>query len=282
MKFDPIIKRDIKVSSRGPGFMALIMVINVILCGAGLLGVFGRLTGMNAYGRIDPGQLLYVYMMVAGIMAVFTILVLPGRTTGIITSERDSGTLDLMIAAGLSPAGIITGKYLSSLLFGIVAVFSCFPALIIPLIYGGVGFSACLLLLMSFLPTAALVLAIGVFASSAARTSSSAAAMAYGIIIALVAGPVLIAFLVNPVIPDGSNYMAYSVLLCPGVPSVSLILDQTGNGEFIDLFFSYLGLVPNAVFMSYITLFSSVTELVMMAAFLIGAGVNITPKRRYR
>lgn len=262
--------------------MALIMGINAVLCGAGLLGVFGRLTGMNALGRIDPRQLFFVYIMIAGIMEVFTVFVLPGRTTGIITSERDSGTLDLMTAAGLSPSGIIAGKYISALLFGAVAVFSCFPALLIPLLYGGVGFSACLVLMVSFLPTAALVLAIGLYASSAAKSSSSAAAEGYGIITALTAGPLIISFLFSPIIPEGVNYTAYSLVICPGMPAAALILEQTGNREYLELLFAYLGLCPDTGFLTHLPLLSSVTELIMTFLFLLGAGFNITPRRRYR
>lgn len=282
MRFDPIVKRDIKVSSRGPGGMALIMAINAILFVAGLLGVFGRLANMDAGGRVDPGKLLYVYMMLAGIVTAFTVFVLPGRTTGIITSEKDSGTLDLMIAAGLTPFGIVAGKYISALLYGVVAVFSCFPALIFTLLYGGVGFSECLLLLVSFIPTAALVLAIGIFASSAAKTSGTAAAMGYGIIIALLAGPALISFLISPIIPNGLNYSAYSLIICPGMPAVSLTLFQTGNRELLDAVFSFLGLVPDMKFLSYLTVISAATEILMTFLFLILAGINITPKRRYR
>lgn len=282
MKFDPIVKRDIKVSSRGPGAMALIMAVNAVLFAAGLLGTFGRLTNMDAGGRVDPGKLLYVYIMLAGIMAAFTVFVLPGRTTGSITSEKDSGTLDLMIAAGLTPFGIVTGKYLSALFFGMAAVFSCFPALIFSLIYGGVGFSECLLLLITFIPTAALVLAIGIFASSAAKTSGAAAALGYGIIIALLAGPVLISFLVSPIIPKGLNYAAYSLTVCPGMPAVSLALSQTGNRELLEILFSFLGFYPDTAFMTYITLISAAAEMIMTFIFLISAGINITPKRRYR
>lgn len=282
MRFDPIIKRDIKVSSRGPAFTALIMALNAVLGLVVLLGVFGRITGMNAVGRIDPGQLLKVYLTAAGVVLVFTVFVLPGRTTGSVTGERDSGTLDLMIAAGLTPAGIIEGKYLSALLFGSVAVFSCFPSLLIPLLYGGVGFSECLILMISFIPTAALVLAIGVFASSDARTSSSAAALGYGIIMALTAGPMLTAFLFRPIVSEGANYAAYSVILCPGIPAAVTALSQTGSREYIDMYFSYLGLVPNASFLSYITVISAAAELIMTVLFLVWAGYNITPRRRYR
>ena len=181
MKINPILKRDMMVQSRSYTIPFVISGINGILFLIGLLGVFGVTARMQHSAENEYEALLSIYILVVMIWFGLIVLVAPSLTAGGISGERQTKTLDLMLITLMKPMDIIGGKILSSLWSIIVMFISCVPAMMIPLLFGGVSTMRTVLIMLAMVPMILLFLSIGIFASSIGSTSIKSTAIAYAI-----------------------------------------------------------------------------------------------------
>ena len=229
------------VYSRGAGIMGFFLSVNALLFFSGLLFLFGNERRMIETGTGDYGLYLRTFFFTVLLLLLAVLFLVPARTVSSVSKERDSGTLDVMLASGLSPLRIASGTFFSAFLLSICILFSCFPALFLPLIYGGVSFSECLYVLLSFVPLILFLLSCGLFGSSAGKSQVSGICICYGLILALMAGPVLLSFLIKPFFEAGKNTGVCLMLMCPGTSVLSMLLDLTGGKGYLRSFLSAAG-----------------------------------------
>ena len=280
MKFDPILKRDLTVSSRGRGLAALIVLLNTVLFTYGLLGLYGNLRSMSESGGMNYGAFLSVFDVTCMILLFMVILVFPEKTLSGISQERDSGTLDLLIASGLSPVKIVQGKFLSAFVQCTVGIISCIPSFFMPLIFGGVSLQSCMVLLLLFLPCAVFVLCAGLFGSSAGKTTSAGTAICYGTILFFMAGPFLTAFLLRPFMEEGENIFFWLSVLSPETSILSMLLSITGNDRLFTGIKEFFGAGNLPVTLPRLTLLSLCVCLLLSAGFFLLSARLIAPARK--
>lgn len=280
MSFNPIVKRDITVGSRSTQLAVLITVMNGLLLGVDLLGIFGRLSRYRLEKVIDYRAMLDVYLLAAGVIFVIVLFLYPALTVGSVTTERESGTLDLMLASGLSPLRILFGKLSAKLLPGIVLLASFLPGLILPLFFGGIGIQSAGLYLVLLAPLALELLCAGLYAGTKAKNGSMAALLAYGIVLGITVLPVLCAALFGVFAGDGGNRAAYVLVLCPAAPAAKLILGQVGEEKLLLSVLSRLRTPDPSRFEKLLIPAGVGTQLIMSAVFFFLSVTSLVPEGR--
>ena len=280
MKINPILKRDMMVQSRSYTIPFVISGINGILFLIGLLGVFGVTARMQHSAENEYEALLSIYILVVMIWFGLIVLVAPSLTAGGISGERQTKTLDLMLITLMKPMDIIGGKILSSLWSIIVMFISCVPAMMIPLLFGGVSTMRTVLIMLAMVPMILLFLSIGIFASSIGSTSIKSTAIAYAITAFICIGTVVIAMLSANFTGNSNNYLAYLLVFNPVSTIISLLAGAIGEIGFLGKLFNALCLTPERAFLKFYPLVSILFQLMLSAVFIILTVLNITPKRK--
>ncbi len=277
---DPILRRDLTVRSRSMRIPVLIAAVAALLFAVGILGTFGIVSQMRAGLTGDYAGVLDVYMITVLTEALLILLICPSLTAGNIALERETRTLDLVMTTGMSPSTILRGRLLSSFVTVLMVILCALPAMMIPLVFGGVSIQRMLLLEAALLPLALLMLSLGLFAGSLAKGAAQASAFAYGMTFLLGAGPVLLPLLLRPFSAPGKNVSAYLTVLDPLTAAASLLLRQTGNGQLIPELFASLGLAADSAYLRYLPLLSILAQLLLGGCFLALSALNLAPKRQ--
>lgn len=282
MSFNPIVKRDITVGSRSTRLAALITVVNGLLLGVDILGIFGRLSRYRLEKFIDYRAMLEVYLIAAGVVFLVVLFLYPALTVGSVPTERENGTLDLMLAAGLSPSRILFGKLLAKLLPGLVLLASTLPGLVLPLFFGGIGIQSAFLYLLLLIPAVLELTCIGLYAGTRARREGMAAMLAYGIVLAITVLPVLGAALVRVFAGEEGNKAVYAFALCPVCPAFRLLASQMGEGERLLELLIWLKTPAPAEFARRMIPVGVLMQLVTAAVFFFLSTSALVPEGRKR
>ncbi|MDO4264968.1 MAG: ABC transporter permease [Eubacteriales bacterium] len=273
-------KREITVQSRGFGLPLMVSGINMILFLAALVGTFGIITRMKLGTQSDYGAFLLIYAAVAFLVFILLLFVTPAMTAGSISMERSMQTLDLMLTTQLSPFHIITGKLCASAWTICVLLVSAIPAMLLPLLYGGISVPEVAVMLFVFAAEAIVLLCIGMYASALSAHTARATAMAYAFVFAVCIGLPVLCLLISPFVEEGNNYTAYLLLLDPLVCVGSLIARQTGRDAVLTNIFAYLSLEPEGAFIRYFVPLSLASQLTGSVFLVMLSVVRITPKRK--
>ncbi len=281
MKINPILKRELKVQSRGYTLLGLICGIDSALFLISILGSLAVISRMRQDYHADYGSLLMIFVLVSMFAFLLILLICPSLTAGSIAGERRSKTLDLLLATRLSPVSIVTGKLLSAFSVVQILIITSIPALMVPLMYGGAGLPEILLTAVGLSCAAFMLLCMGLFVSSAVRSPQRATALSYVLLIGLCAGTVLPGLLFAPFYGGGhQNAAALVLLLNPIVTMASVIFRAVSGAELIALIYGRLGLSLSEGMRNSYILIALLLELLLGFMFLFASVVNISPKKR--
>ena len=281
-RLNPIIKRDIEVRSRGFTLPVIMTAVNVVLFTIGFLGSFGVVSEMRQTWIADYRPMLDIYMTVVLTEFVLILLICPVYTASAISGERETGTFDLLLTTRLTPANIVTEKLISACISVGAIIISCLPAMLLPLIFGGVSVQSAIGLMLLFLPEAFLVLSIGMLASSAGRSVVRSTVICYAIVVGLITIPVLLPVLTRPFMVEQGNRISYLIAADPLLPVFAAVTRQAGRPGAVRMLFSMMGLVPDDAFTEHIIMISVMVQLALSFALLLLAVINITPRRKSR
>ena len=265
---NPITAKEVRVTLRGHSLPVLVIVVNLILFLAGLLGVYGRASGMELSGQADYRQFLYVYGALAGILSVIVLILGCSIASGSISGEREAGTYDLLKSAGLSPLAIAGGKLFSAAHISLSVIASAFPALLIPLVFGGPGLMEVFQIIGALVPLALFSITVGLYFSSVLHSTVAAAAVSAGTVFAFAAIPVLLVMFVWP-----AAGTAYLMLADPLTPVASLVLKQIGEGSLVTEAFARMGIDPASFLVHNLTPLSfSIQAAISLLFFILSIG----------
>ena len=281
-RLNPIIKRDIEVRSRGFTLPVIMTAVNVVLFTIGFLGSFGVVSEMRQTWIADYRPMLDIYMTVVLTEFVLILLICPVYTASAISGERETGTFDLLLTTRLTPANIVTEKLISACISVGAIIISCLPAMLLPLIFGGVSVQSAIGLMLLFLPEAFLVLSIGMLASSAGRSVVRSTVICYAVVVGLITIPVLLPVLTRPFMVEQGNRISYLIAADPLLPVFAAVTRQAGRPGAVRMLFSMMGLVPDDAFTEHIILISVMVQLALSFALLLLAVINITPRGKSR
>ena len=183
-------------------------------------------------------------------------------------------------ALSLTPLDIVAEKLVSAFLSVSVIIISCLPAMLVPLLYGGVPVQSAAGLLLLFIPEAFVMLSVGMFASSLSHSVVRSTVLAYGIALGLGIGTILLALLARPFGIDGGNRAAYLLTLNPLFPVFSVVMKQTGEAGAAGRILELLGLAADRAYLEHTVLISLACQLAMAFGLLVLSVLFIIPGRR--
>ena len=170
-KINPIIKREIKVSSRSVKLSIELFVFEVALCFIFFM-LSLSLSDSALYFRLSDLSTYLVFFPTLGVIEAIMIgLVMPILTASSITSERERQTLDLMLTTPLSPMRIVLGKLFSSVIRTSLFVFASIPIMSIPFLIGGLSWGYLFTFLLCLFVFAIFAGSMGIFCSAISNST---------------------------------------------------------------------------------------------------------------
>ncbi|MCI8950213.1 MAG: ABC transporter permease subunit [Lachnospiraceae bacterium] len=295
MKGNPVYRREMTVSSRSIRLPVMTMVFNSILALVALLNMYSVASQGRVTAEIQYSSFLNLYVFVALIEFLMLFFIMPALTAGSISGERERQTLNLMLSTQMTPAEIVLGKLISSMINMALLVISSFPVISLVFIYGGIQLRDLGLLLLLYLSVALLSSSLGLCFSAVCKRSTMATALSYGFLGVLLIGTYAINFFVWSIAQMGaaryvnqvggiasqvnSGGFFYLLLLNPALTFYLVIGNQVGDREGFLTVMQYFGKRQlNPVLNAWIP-FSICLQIFLSVIFLTIAVRAIDPMR---
>jgi ABC-type transport system involved in multi-copper enzyme maturation permease subunit len=209
---NPVFVREMRSRFRGArAFGALTVFLLIMTIATAIAYYFTHLSYQYGYGWQNESLGQSIFITVVLTEGILLGLTAPALTFGLLSSERDRGTWELLLATPLSRWQIISGKVGAVLAYGLLMIAAVLPMLGITFVLGGVSPWSVLLSQLVILSSAALLAAIGLAASAVMSTTSRAAVTAYVAAAAVIVGPWLLLFLVE-IGPIGSGDLVATLM----------------------------------------------------------------------
>jgi ABC-type transport system involved in multi-copper enzyme maturation permease subunit len=168
-----VLERDFLATTSKKRFLALRLVVALVAA------IVVAVVAIDDH-RLEPDRVgRSVFQAAAVVVPLLIALIAPATGAPCIATEREGGTLDLVLAAPVSPLTFVTAKFLSRFLALATLVLAATPVAAVCLLYGGVpieDFTALLLLTLCFAATG---VAAGVLMSAHIRSVSRALMTTY-------------------------------------------------------------------------------------------------------
>jgi ABC-type transport system involved in multi-copper enzyme maturation permease subunit len=195
---NPVMVKEIRTRMRGGRaftvvtvhLLALAVAIGLVylLFSQSINQVF-NLESRRMFGKAIFGAILWMELMTICFTA-------PALTSGAISSERERQTFDLLRVTLLSPARLVTGKFLSGLVFIFLLIFSSLPLQSLAFIIGGVLAQEIYIAVLILATTAVAFCAVGMFLSSLFSRVLFSTVLSYAFAIFIVFGIPMLALLI--------------------------------------------------------------------------------------
>ena len=196
---NPVLVKEIRTRMRGNRAF-LIVTLHLLLLSALIFLVYGiYASSMNTSNLLEERRTLsrVLFGMLVSLEMVMISFTAPALTSGMISSEREHQTLELLQVTLLKPAALVFGKYASGLVFLLLLLFTAIPLQSPAFLIGGVRAEEIIIGVLILVITAITFCAAGIFFSSLFKRTLVSTVMSYAFAIFLVFGvPLLGLFLV--------------------------------------------------------------------------------------
>lgn len=191
---NPVLNKEFKLRFRS--FKSFLGVLFYVLAiGAIVIGMIFIQSLSSMGGRIDPDASRGMFIFLSVIQLALVLFITPGLTAGVISSERERQTLNILLTTSQSSAGIIFGKLISSISYLLLLVVASLPLYSIVFLFGGISPTQLLMVLGFNVFTVIVYGSIGVLFSTLVRKTIAAMVTTYGITLFLVGGTALLTLL---------------------------------------------------------------------------------------
>ena len=266
---NPVFEKERRSRIRSHEFLAVIAAVNLILAAVAvvvLVTISGR---FDLTGQRDYSSMLQIYLAVSMTICALMVLVLPAYAGVSVSLERERGSLESLLAAGIRPWQIAAGKAAACMDVMLILLISTLPVFSLCFAYGGVSLKDLFGSVLSLCLCGFVVTGVSVFASSLCRRSSAAILAAYGLTILLLGGTMAISIL--PGMVKNSAYQDlpgrqiafyhYGLLLNPLVSYYGVLNAQAGSKSAVfDLINLYGRYRQNRITTNW-TMISSVLQI---------------------
>ncbi len=190
MKINPIIKKDLKVSSRSMRICWSIVGYEGILVFAYLFALFIiQEESRYFYSSNIYSMLTSIFPVVAITQIIIVALIVPIMTASSISGEKERQTFDIMLTTCMSPFSIVLGKVISAMIRVLFYVVASTPIMALAFVLGGLSWSALFGFLLVVLLFSFFAGSIGIFCSSVCRKTISAVILSFGFYFIIFACP---------------------------------------------------------------------------------------------
>lgn len=286
MQINPVFKKELKLSVRSARLPVVMLIYNSVLAFISLLIFYTIIGNAQWSGLMDFTSVILLYIVVISIEGVLLAFIIPALTASTISGERERQTLDILLTTRMTPFGIISGKLMSSVSMIVLLVISSIPVISIVFILGGISLQDVLYIIVYLIFTAIFFGTIGITCSAVCKKTPSATVAAYGIVLGLCAGTVLLVLAFSfiglssgMVNKEMIGLAALILLLNPGMTIVAVLIRQMADASIAGLVF-YEGLGIPRFFSEHWIIISVLVQLVLMVFLLWRASWALKPKRK--
>jgi len=206
VKINPILIKELKVRARSVHIPIFVMVYNGVLALIGIFMLISSMDMLKVKGQLDYGQMNDMFLAIGIIQCVMVILVALSVSASSFSSEKERGTLDLLLMTPVSTLEVVNGKLLSCVLTVFLLSFSSLPILLLGTIYGGTDLSDVLFLMLVLVILAFAISARGILWSIVFDKTSVAMIFALLTEILFFVGPFVLLEFMNAFLYNGYQY----------------------------------------------------------------------------
>jgi ABC-2 type transport system permease protein len=187
-ELNPVLIKELRGRMRGARAFVLLTIYLLILSAVTLL--FYAAIADASSSDLNSGRTIGkgLFLLIAAVALIEVCLITPTLTAGSIAGEKERQTYDLLVASLLSPWQIVWGKLAAALSFALLLVLSIVPMMSLAFLFGGVSLTEVVIALIGLLTTAVFYATIGIFWSTALRSTLGATSLALGSIIMMLLG----------------------------------------------------------------------------------------------
>lgn len=181
MRINPIVKKDLQVSSRSMRLAWGLFGYEAILAIAFLLAMLviqDESRSLYSNGNIY-NAMVYLFPVIAIAQICIIALITPIITASSISGEKERQTFDVMLTTAMSPLAIVFGKVTSAVIRIMFYVLGSLPIMALSFVVGGLSWGTLLLYLATVLLLAVFSGSIGIFCSSICRKSITAVILSF-------------------------------------------------------------------------------------------------------
>ena len=193
---NPVLARELKQRMRGR-HVWLVVTLYLTVLALILRWVYVTATKTDSFdGGIDllasatAGRAIFQWLLF--FMLLLVCFIVPGLTAGAISGERERQTMVALQLTLLRPRSIVAGKLLASLAFVVLLIIASLPLVTIPFLVGGVSLPEVVKGLWMVLATAVTLACLTLACSALLRRTQAATVVAYGLVLALVLGTLMV------------------------------------------------------------------------------------------
>ena len=217
---NPVLVRESRARMRGKRvFWVLGMALAVMSIALAMFyaaEVRGRAYSMSRRGKDT-------FMVLMMVQTALICLITPAFSCGAFTLERDRKTFDLLTTTLLRPRTIVFGKLLSSLYYIFLLILAPLPLFFFCLLFGGLSPGQILLSTLLVVVTAIGLATTGLYVSLRFRRTPVATAVAYGVMLFLVAGVPFLGLMCDEVLNlDWVRQEEWYTITCPFAGLISV------------------------------------------------------------
>lgn len=286
MQVNPVFRKELKLGVRSARLPIVMLIYNSVLAFISLLVFYTIIESARWSGIMDYTSVIVLYIVVVGIEGVLLAFIVPALTASTISGERERQTLDILLTTRMTPFGIISGKLMSSVSMIVLLVFSSIPVISIVFIFGGVSLADVIKIVLYLIFAAVFFGTMGISCSARFKKTTSSTVAAYGGVLGLCAGTVLIVIvgaLVAAVsatvsIQNVVGILALILLLNPGMTAVAMLVGQLAYSSISGTVFHDIFGIP-MFFSEHWVIISIILQLVFMILLLWRACSALKPKK---
>jgi len=206
VKINPILIKELKVRARSVHIPIFVMVYNGVLALIGIFMLISSMDMLKVKGQLDYGQMNDMFLSIGIIQCIMVIMVTLSVSASSFSSEKERGTLDLLLMTPVSTLEVVNGKLLSCVLTVFLLATSSLPIMLLGTIYGGTDLSDVLFLMLVLVVLAFVVSVRGILWSILFDKTS--VAMVFALLTELVffVGPFLLLEFIDAFLYNGYQY----------------------------------------------------------------------------
>lgn len=216
------------------GGRAFVVLLAYVLVLIGLLYFVTRVLqlGDDPQGWQQIGKTLWLTFLF-GQMVVIT-LISPGLTAGAISSEREQGTLDLLLLTRMSSFSIVLGKFLGAIGQMLLIILAGLPVIAVVFFFGGVSPGEMAIGYIVILATGIGYSSLGLLASGMSKRASHAVPRAYIfmlVLLAIIPAGIFLFFTLSDGLGSNEQLVLWLTALNPFISTIAYVGEQMSGSH---------------------------------------------------
>jgi ABC-2 type transport system permease protein len=184
---NPVLNKEFKLRFRT--FKSFLGILFYLLALAILIIGFVFIESMNnSQGYFKPDQSREMFMILSVLQLALILFITPGLTAGVISSERERQTLNMMLTTTQSSTSIILSKLISSVSFLLLLIIASLPLYSIVFLFGGISPGQLVTMIGFYTFTIITYGSLGVLFSTLIRKTVVSMVTTYGVTLFLAGG----------------------------------------------------------------------------------------------